>query len=700
MNGKIPVYNTLNTRSHWYHRLSVKLMIWVLLSSLGVGLVLSCIQISVEAVTAQRHLDNDIRQYLSTVRHSASQAIYSIDPVLGDQVLEGLLTSEAIIEARITHPNGKVLSEKSRPLDTSPSRLLTDKLFGRVRPYSLGLYMDTPEPTHYGNLEVVVDTYYAASRFLQRTLITFISGLTMALILAIVLYMAYHVILTAPIKQIIDSLLRIDPAEPGLQSVPIPPQHERDELGTLVRSTNELLNAIEGHQNRRAEAEARVLRLSQFDVLTGLPNRTQFRSYLQGAIDEAQINDQRLAVICIGIDDFSSINEQYGYNIGDRLLQRFAERLNDSRDSLHTSCRLVGDLFAMIQFNVISTLRVAAFAEDLLKDLSRPFEIEDQTIQITASMGIVLYPEDGTKPEKLLQQAEQTMALAKNDSGNRFHFYVASVDAEIRERKQLEKDLIKAWKEQQLALAYQPKVDMVSGTVVGVEALLRWTHPEKGFIPPDVFIPIAESNDSIVDIGYWVIRQACKDHQKLRAMGFTVPVAINLSARQLHQPDFVSQTLRILEEEKTVYESLSFEITETAFMSDLDQAISTLQALSTQNLGCAVDDFGTGFSSLSYLKQLPVNTLKIDKQFIRDLLEDEDDRQIVHAIIQLGRSLNLEVIAEGVETLDQARLLVRDKCHIGQGYYFSRPVPLASLEEALKDATQKAQSVLREENNA
>lgn len=697
MNGKVPVYDTL-TQSRWYDRLSVKLMAWVLLTSLSVGLFLSFIQVSVEAVTAQKHLDSDIRQYLSTVRHSASQAIYSIDPALGDQVLEGLMSSETIVRARILHPNGNVLSQTNRALQENPLRVLTDRLFEPTRLYTLGLYMNTPAPTHYGNLEVTIDTFPAAQRFLNRSIITFIAGLTMAMILAIVLYAAHHVILTSPIKQIIESLLRIDPAEPGLQSVSLPPQHEHDELGTLVKATNELLNAIEGHQHRRAEAEARVLRLSQYDVLTGLPNRIQFRSYLQGAIDEAQINDQQLAVICIGIDDFGSINDQHGYNVGDRLLQKFAERLNESRDTLHTSCRLVGDMFALIQFNVISTLRVAAFAESLLQDITRPFVIDDITLRISASMGIVMYPDDGAEPEKLLQQAEQTMNLAKSDGSNRFHFYVASLDAEIRERKQLEKDLLSALDQKQLQVAYQPKVDMVSGQVIGLEALIRWIHPERGFVPPDLFIPIAESNDSIVEIGYWVIRQVCQDSRALEAMGHKdLSIAINLSACQLHRTDFVSQSLSILEEEQARTEQIAFEITETAFMSDLNQAISTLQALASEGMECAVDDFGTGFSSLSYLKQLPVAALKIDKQFIRDLLDDQDDQQIVHAIIQLGRSLKLDVIAEGVESLEQARHLVQDKCRIGQGYYFSRPVFMDKLPEALDEAGQRARDILGKE---
>lgn len=668
-------------QQRWHDRLSIRLMGWVLATSLAVGLLLSCIQVAVEASTARTHLDADIQESLATMRSSASQAVYSLDPILARQVLDGLLTIEAVIEASICHPNGSAMAEVSRPLAESPYRIFTDLLFDPVRDYSLALYMPTPNPTYYGELRVSIDTYYAAQRFLLRALITFVAGLTSALVLAFVLYLAYHYFLTSPIKQIIDSLLRINPAEPGLQNVLIPTNHENDELGTLVKATNELLAAIESHQLKRDEAEARVIRLSQFDMLTGLPNRTLFRSYLQGAIDEASVSDQKLAVFCVGIDDFTSINDQFGYSIGDAVLQAFAERLKAHKDSVHTSCRLAGDQFALIQFNVLSTLRVAAFAEALLKEVSRPFEIKDQIISINATIGIALYPEDGMDPEKLLQQAEHTMTLAKSTSHNQFHFYVASIDAEIRERKQLERDLAHAMQRNELFLVYQPQVNMQACQLIGVEALLRWNHPTRGFIPPDVFIPIAESNDSIVDLGYWIIERACQQHQEWQTGGLTLPVAINISARQIYQKDFVDRVTAILQQYQIDPGQLEFEITETSFMGDLDLAVSTLRSLEEIGIPCAVDDFGTGFSSLSYLKQLPIQKLKIDKQFIRDLMDDPDDTRIVHAIIQLGRSLKLEVIAEGVETQAQMEFLIEDECLLGQGYFFSKPIPPKDLLE-------------------
>lgn len=651
-------------------------MAWVLSTSLVVGLLLSLLQISLEALMARQHLDEDIQENLSTIRHSASQAIYSIDAGLAQQVLDGLLTQEAILAASIRHPNGIALAEVSRPLQESPARVFTDWLFEPTRDYALALYLATPEPTYYGELRVSVDTHQAASRFLLRAGITLIAGLTTALILAGVLYLAYHVVLTRPIQQIIQALLRIDPAEPGLQMVPAPRHHADDELGTLVKATNELLNAIETHQLRRTEAESRVVRLSQFDLLTGLPNRTLFRSYLQGAIDEAQIADQRLAVLCIGIDDFSSVNEQFGFNVGDTVLQAVAERLKSMKDTVHAACRLSGDQFALIQFNVISPLRVAALAESLLRELNRPFEIRDHFITLNATVGIALFPEDGLDPEKLLQQSEQTMLLAKSQgSANQFHFYVASVDAEIRERKQLEKELARAQTQGELSLVYQPQVDLIDEHVVGVEALLRWSHPVRGPVPPDVFVPIAESNDSIVDIGYWVIREACRTHvQWYTQTGYRVQVAINLSARQLRQPDFVRRTMDILQQEGVHPYQIEFEITETAFMGDLDLAVTALAALREQGIRCAVDDFGTGYASLSYLKRLPVQKLKIDKQFIRDLMVDPDDARIVHAIIQLGRSMKLSVVAEGVETPGQAEFLLNDGCRLAQGYHFSKPL--------------------------
>ncbi|OZG74022.1 GGDEF-domain containing protein [Hahella sp. CCB-MM4] len=662
-------------RLSWHQSLSAQLMNRVLITALIVGFILSAGQIVFEAVRTSDEMNDDARQMLAVVRDPATQAVYNIDPDLAAQVLEGLFEKRSIRHAVISHPNNLVLAEKSKPLLHADYRWFTDFVFGEERGYKISLYRPTPQPTYYGDLSVVLDTAYASELFLERSISIFVTGLLRALVLAVVLYLVYHYLLTKPLKDIISALLRINPAEPGLQSIPTPREHEKDELGLWVHSANSLLKSIEEHQKQRHAAEARVLKLSQYDSLTGLPNRLLFTNYVASAIDEAELTNQKLAIFCIGIDDFKSINEQIGYTQGDKILQSYAERLLSQREGVHTVCRLGGDQFALILFNVTSNYRVASFAETLLHELSRPFEIDGTLIPTSSTIGITLYPEDAGDAERIMQKAEQTMMLAKSQGQNHFQFYVASVDSEIRDRKRLEKDLAQAIQDKQFFVVYQPQIDLSNSKVIGAEALIRWQHPDKGFIPPDQFIPLAEANESIVEIGEWVLNETCRQIREWSTQGLDIKVAVNLSPQQLRQKNFVPKVLSILESHQLTTSNIEFEITETSFMENLGDAIATLRQLKEYGVQCAVDDFGTGYSSLSYLKQLPIYKIKIDKQFVRDLLQDEDDTQIVHAIIQLGRSLRLEVIAEGVETKEQERFLKHDGCHLAQGFLYSRPIP-------------------------
>src|SRR5690606_1193005 len=272
-----------------------------------------------------------------------------------------------------------------------------------------------------------------------------------------------------------------------------------------------------------------------YDALTGLPNRALFRSHLQSALEDAKRLHQKTALLWIGIDDFKSINDQYSYATGDRLLQAIAERLTQHSEVFHTLCRLSGDQFAILQYNIGSPYRAAKFAEALLRSLHSPFVIDDRQFNLQATIGIALFPEDDTDADRRLQKAEQTMMLAKSTHRNQFTFYVARVDSELRQRKQMEKDLVNAIENNQFQLAYQPQIDRRTGQVIGAEALLRWQHPTQGNVPPDVFIPITEANDRIREIGDWVINPACRKLHHSQKAGINLQVAVNLSAIQLRQ---------------------------------------------------------------------------------------------------------------------------------------------------------------------
>ncbi len=665
---------TASNKIAWKSSLSTQLMVRALIGAVVVGITLSCFQVMWEAGKASSQIDDDANQLLAVIEDAATQAVYSIDADLAERVLEGLFARRAVKYAGIFHPNKLALAEKQRPAVQKQFRWITDAILGKEKTFQIDLQKASPTLETYGMLIVKLDTWYVSSLLLERSANIFITTLLSAFILALVLYLGYHFYLTQPLKSLTTSLQKINPAKPGLQSLPTPLHHQSDEVGFLVSSANDLLDSIAKHQQERHAAEARVIRLSQYDALTGLPTRGLFNQYLKSAIQDAQSHNQSLAVFCIGIDDFKSINEQYGYAKGDKLLQAFAERLIKLRDYIHTSCRLAGDQFALVLYNLASSYTAAAFAEGLLEEMHRPFIVDDSEISLRCTIGISIFPEDSEDADRVLQKAEQTMLHAKLKGASQFHFYVAALDTEIRSRKNLERDLAQAIKKQQFSVVYQPQIRLQDSQIVGAEILIRWRHPERGWVPPDVFIPVAESTGKIFEIGEWVLSEACKQIKAWQKVGLNLLVAVNVSAHQLKREGFIDTVQDILSKHQVAPEQIELEVTETSFMENIEDAVQILKKLNSLGLMCAVDDFGTGYSSLSYLKQLPVAKIKIDKQFVRDLMADDDDTQIVHAIIQLGRSLRLTVVAEGVETVEQQEFLLKDGCEIAQGYLFSKPI--------------------------
>lgn len=657
-------------------RLGYRILRWVLITAFSVGLVIGSIQIFIDFRTVSQELDERAQQTLALVREPATQAVYSIDEDLAEQVIDGLFEQQSIRGGEISHPDGMPLAQDERPLMETPYRALTDAIFGQQRTYTVDLMRSQGgEQTQYGVLSIRVDTAPQATLWMERAFLILLSGIARAVILGMVLYVVYHLLVTRPLFRIAEDLSNVDPADPGKHLLETPQGHDRDELDTWVRATNELLTAISETQQKHQDAQDRIARLSRYDALTGLPNRDMFLNLLNGALESARRQRSMVAIFCIGLDDFKTLNEQYGFSSGDRLLQVIAERImNSDQNNVVNGGRLGADQFALIQGDISETYQAAAMADWLLHEISRPVSIGGAELNVTATIGVAVYPDDALQSDRLLQKAEQSMTLAKSEGRNQFQFYVASVDQAIRERKHLERDLDMALAQRQFYLVYQPQVDMEHRRVLGAEALLRWQHPERGFIPPDEFIPLAELNLSIIEIGYWVLDEACRQAREWMDQGLNLRMSVNLSPVQLRQSNIVDVILGILRQHDLPPSRLELEVTETSFMQNLDDAIGKLSRLRDEGIRVAVDDFGTGYSSLTYLKRLPVHHLKIDKQFIRDLLANEEDTQIANTIIDLGRSLNLEVIAEGVETEEQSVYLVHRGCPMAQGFYFSKPV--------------------------
>ncbi|EIU5213949.1 putative bifunctional diguanylate cyclase/phosphodiesterase [Pseudomonas aeruginosa] len=635
------------------HSLSLKLLRVVLLAALAVGVVLSCAQIVFDAYKAKQAVSSDAQRILAMVRDPSTQAVYSLDREMAMQVLEGLFQHEAVRQASIGHPGEPMLAEKSRPLLDLPTRWLTDPILGQERTFSIRLIGRPPYSEYYGDLKITLDTAPYGENFVTTSEIIFISGILRALAMGLVLFLVYHWMLTKPLSKIIEHLVSINPDRPSQHQLPLLKGHERNELGLWVTTANQLLASIESNSHLRREAEDNLLRISQYDFLTGLPNR--------------------------------------------QLLIALADRLRGHSARLGSLARLGGDQFALVQADIEQPYEAAELAQSILDGLEAPFEIDQHEVRLRATIGITLFPEDGETTEKLLQKAEQTMTLAKTRSRNRYQFYIASVDSEMRRRRELEKDLRDALQRHELHLVYQPQVDYRDHRVVGVEALLRWQHPLHGFVPPDLFIPLAEQNGSIFSIGEWVLDQACRQLREWHDQGFDdLRMAVNLSTVQLHHnalPRVVSNLLQVY---RLPARSLELEVTETGLMEDISTAAQHLLSLRRAGALIAIDDFGTGYSSLSYLKSLPLDKIKIDKSFVQDLLQDEDDATIVRAIIQLGKSLGMQVIAEGVETAEQEAYIIAEGCNEGQGYLYSKPLPARELTQYLKQARRLSQATSSE----
>ena len=652
--------------------LSVKLLRVVLLSALAVGVLLSCAQIVYDTYKTRQTVNNDAQRILDMFRDPSTQAVYSLDREMGMQVMEGLFQDESVRMASIGHPNETMLAEKSRPLRDTSMRWLTDLILGQERTYTTQLVGRGPYSEYYGDLSITLDTSSYGEDFLINAVIIFISGVLRALAMGLVLYLVYHWLLTKPLSKIIEHLTQINPDRPSQHQIPLLKGHEKNELGLWVNTANQLLASIERNTHLRHEAENSLQRMAQYDFLTGLPNRQQLQQQLDKILVDGGRLQHRVAVLCVGLDDFKGINEQFSYQVGDQLLLALADRLRAHSGRLGALARLGGDQFALVQANIEQPYEAAELAQSILDDLEVPFDLDHQQIRLRATIGITLFPEDGDSTEKLLQKAEQTMTLAKARSRNRYQFYIASVDSEMRRRRELEKDLREALPRNQLYLVYQPQISYRDHRVVGVEALLRWQHPELGMVPPDQFIPLAEQNGSIISIGEWVLDQACRQLREWHDLGFS----------------------DLLQAYRLPPRSLELEVTETGLMEDISTAAQHLLSLRRSGALIAIDDFGTGYSSLSYLKSLPLDKIKIDKSFVQDLLDDDDDATIVRAIIQLGKSLGMQVIAEGVETAEQETYIIAQGCHEGQGYHYSKPLSARELTHFLKQAQRNQVSML------
>ncbi len=453
-----------------------------------------------------------------------------------------------------------------------------------------------------------------------------------------------------------------------------------DEAGTL---TNYVGVFSDTSQIKQSEAERE--RLTHYDPLTGLPNRLLFNARLDHAILRAERDGSLLMLLFIDLDRFKTVNDGLGHAAGDRVLREVGRRLNLSVRAEDTLARLGGDEFAIALEGQGSATQASSMADKLLAALTQPINLDGQEVFVGASIGISTYPADGKDAATLLKNADAAMHQSKEDGRNTARFYNAAMTRSARERLTLEANLRRAIEQQEFLVYYQPQMDVSSGAILGVEALVRWDHPASGLIAPDRFIPLAEDTGLIVPLGEWVLFTACSQARAWMDDANLPPlsVAVNLSPRQFRQPNLAAQVRATLDASGLPPQRLELEITESAVMEKPDQAIATLRALKELGVTLSIDDFGTGYSSLAYLKRFPIDKLKIDQSFMRDIPQDHSDMEIAATIIAMSRNLHLKVLAEGVETEEQLAFLQIHGCDAYQGYLCSRPIPAPELEQWL-----------------
>ncbi|PLX84014.1 MAG: hypothetical protein C0617_09310 [Desulfuromonas sp.] len=457
--------------------------------------------------------------------------------------------------------------------------------------------------------------------------------------------------------------------------------NEDGTLKGIIEASREITDRLQVEE-KLSENEKRLEYLAYHDPLTDLPNRLLFQDRLGQAMAKARRSTNQVALLFLDLDRFKNINDSLGHEIGDRLLQQVARRLQECVRETDTVARLGGDEFLVVLEEFEGLCPVAAVARRILRSLEQDIPVGNYQLYVTTSIGISLFPDHGQDVESLMKCADVAMYQAKDQGRDNFKFYSPDMNARSQELLLLEGDLRRALEQEQFELYYQPQVDLETGRIVGMEALLRWHHPERGMVSPADFIPLAEETGLIVPIGQWVLQRACTQNRAWQKGGNPpLRMAVNISGRQFKKPGFVALVDRVLEETGLDPRWLELEITESIVMKDVAATIGTLNDLKGRGVHLAIDDFGTGYSSLSYLKRFPISKLKIDRSFVRDITTDPDDAAIAASVIALAQSMNLEVVAEGVETEEQKRFLQERGCAMAQGFLFSRPLPAAAAAD-------------------
>jgi diguanylate cyclase (GGDEF)-like protein len=708
-----------------------KLIAISLLSS-GVALLLACGGFVAYELTAYREATmNQLTSVAGVIAANSSSALSFDDPESAEHTLLALGSERMVVAGCIYGADERLFAayyksdrqERCAALRGAETREARDRLDVSLpiaaEGEALGTIVIRSRP---------IDLYERLARYAGILgLVMFVSGLASLQIAS-----KLQRFISGPILQLVATSKRVS-ASKDFSTRAVSEGH--DEVGVLVESFNEMLAQIEERDlalsrhrvnleaeverrtgelryanatlvrevSQRKQAEERIRDLAYYDGLTGLPNRQRFQDRLRRALSAANRLNQHVALLFLDLDRFKQVNDTLGHTAGDELLRQVAERVHesvrlgdyigrpDAREPKGEVSRLGGDEFTVLLTRLVQPEDAAKVAQRVLDELAKPIPVGGYELYTTASIGIAVYPADGEDIETLLRNADTAMYHAKSHNGNNYQFYTEAMNATAARKLHLASRLRHALEHNQLSLHYQPIRDAVTGAVSAAEALLRWTEPGSGPVSPEEFIPIAEDSGLILSIGEWVLRSACTQMREWQSQGFEpIRIAVNVSTHQLRQPTWPSVVARVLEETGLSTAHLELELTESAILEHEDSTIRALAELHDMGVGLVLDDFGTGYSSLSSLRRFPIERVKIDRSFVGDITADPDDAALTTAILSMAHSLQLRVVAEGVETLEQAEFLRARGCHELQGFLFSPAVPAAEFERFLVRAKPDA----------
>ncbi len=536
---------------------------------------------------------------------------------------------------------------------------------------------------------------YFTDRFFQKVLRESLvnqslSLLALTFLLCVAMYFVLKKTVIQPLRSVASFALAIGEDEETAQPIrnrnfALEILHVKEALEQMMLQLRSRFHALTQSEEALRESEKRLHHMAHHDTLTDMPNRLLFYDRLEHAIARAARIQGRVAVLFLDVDRFKNVNDTLGHDIGDQLLIRVAQRLKACVRNSDTVARLGGDEFVVILEDLKDQEQAAVVAQKVLTELPRPICIENLELRVTISIGISLFPEDGTHTEELMKNADVAMYQAKEQGRDTYRFFRQDMGTSARKRLSMEHALRVALEQEQFLLHYQPQFNLDTDRISSLEALVRWNHPERGMVSPGEFIPVAEETGLIEPIGAWVLREACRQNRVWMDRGLpVVPVAVNLSARQLRHGVWEPLLMQVLKDTGLPSHLLELEITESLIMENIHTAEDTLRRMMDLGVKLALDDFGSGYSSLAYLRHFPLNKLKIDQAFVRDLMEDSGDAGIIRTIISLGQGLALEVVAEGIEEEAQKLVLKEFGCTSGQGFLLGRPMPAIEIPDWLR----------------